>query len=61
MQSPQPSIVTQAPCPAPIDRSPTTDPTTAAQPTSVAQPPTITQPTASTYGPPPRRPRSTGH
>eukprot|EP00965_Chrysotila_dentata_P036611 1218898-Pleurochrysis_carterae.AAC.1 len=61
MQSRQPSIVTQAPSPAPIGRSPTTDPTKAAQPSSVAQPPTITQPTASIPGPPSRRLRSTGH
>eukprot|EP00965_Chrysotila_dentata_P045157 1500274-Pleurochrysis_carterae.AAC.1 len=40
MQSPQLSIVTPAPSPAPIDHSPTTDPTTAAQSSSVAQPPT---------------------
>eukprot|EP00965_Chrysotila_dentata_P115921 3832125-Pleurochrysis_carterae.AAC.2 len=38
MQSPQPSIVTPAPSPAPIDHSPATDPTTTAQPSSVAQP-----------------------
>eukprot|EP00965_Chrysotila_dentata_P026682 884659-Pleurochrysis_carterae.AAC.1 len=61
MQSPQPSIVTQAPSLAPIDRLPTTDPTTAAQPSSIAQPPTTTQPTASTSGPPSRRLHSTGH
>eukprot|EP00965_Chrysotila_dentata_P141953 4692271-Pleurochrysis_carterae.AAC.1 len=60
-QSPQPSIVTQAPIPAPIERSPTADPTTAAQPSSVAQPPTITQLTASTSGPPSQRLRFTGH
>eukprot|EP00965_Chrysotila_dentata_P080449 2654489-Pleurochrysis_carterae.AAC.1 len=45
MQSPQPSIVTPAPSPAPINHSPTTEPTTTAQPLCVAQPPTITQPT----------------
>eukprot|EP00965_Chrysotila_dentata_P026819 890132-Pleurochrysis_carterae.AAC.1 len=61
MQSPQPSIVTPAPSPAPIDRSSTTDPITAAQPSSVAQPPTVTQATASTSGPPSRRLRFTGH
>eukprot|EP00965_Chrysotila_dentata_P260795 6214034-Pleurochrysis_carterae.AAC.1 len=61
MQSLQPSIVTPAPSPAPIDHSSITDPTTTAQPSSVAQPPTITQPIASTSGPPSRRLRSTGH
>eukprot|EP00965_Chrysotila_dentata_P039431 1310865-Pleurochrysis_carterae.AAC.1 len=61
MQPPQPSIATLAPSPAPIDRSPTTEPTTAAQPSSVAQQPTAPQPTASTSGPPSRRLRSTGH
>eukprot|EP00965_Chrysotila_dentata_P084644 2793678-Pleurochrysis_carterae.AAC.1 len=61
MQSPQPSIVTPAPSPAPIDHSPATDPITTAQPSSVAQPPTITQSTASRSGPPSRRLRSTGH
>eukprot|EP00965_Chrysotila_dentata_P118516 3918202-Pleurochrysis_carterae.AAC.1 len=60
MQSPQPSIVTPAPSQAPIDHSPTTDPTTTAQPPSVAQPPTKTQQTASTSGPPSRRLRSIG-
>eukprot|EP00965_Chrysotila_dentata_P230885 6198047-Pleurochrysis_carterae.AAC.1 len=61
MQSPQPSIVTPAPSPAPIDHLSTTDPTTIAQPSSVAQPPTITRSIASTSGPPSRRLRSTGH
>eukprot|EP00965_Chrysotila_dentata_P130263 4307321-Pleurochrysis_carterae.AAC.1 len=61
MQSPQPSIITQAPSPAPMDHSSTTDPTAIAQPSSVAQLPKITQPTASTSGPPSRRLRSTGH
>eukprot|EP00965_Chrysotila_dentata_P100919 3333643-Pleurochrysis_carterae.AAC.1 len=62
MKSPQPSIVTPAPSPAPINHSPTTDPTTTAQPSSVAQAPTIMQLTASTAsGPPSRRLRSTGH
>eukprot|EP00965_Chrysotila_dentata_P032087 1070217-Pleurochrysis_carterae.AAC.1 len=61
MQSPQPSIVTPAPSPSPIDHSSTTNPTTTAQSSSVAQPPTITQPTTSTSGPPSRRLRSTGH
>eukprot|EP00965_Chrysotila_dentata_P248478 6208355-Pleurochrysis_carterae.AAC.1 len=62
MQFPQPSIVTLAPSPAPIDRWSTTDPTTIAHSSSaVAQPPTITQPTASTSGPPSQRLRYTGH
>eukprot|EP00965_Chrysotila_dentata_P057184 1897484-Pleurochrysis_carterae.AAC.1 len=61
MQSPKPSVVTPAPSPAPINYSPTTDPTTTAEPSSVAQLQTITQPTASTSGPPSRRLRSTGH
>eukprot|EP00965_Chrysotila_dentata_P183146 6048206-Pleurochrysis_carterae.AAC.1 len=61
MQSLQPSIVTPAPSPAPINHSPTPDPTATAQPSSVVQPPTITQPTASTSGPPSRRLHSTGH
>eukprot|EP00965_Chrysotila_dentata_P256403 6212527-Pleurochrysis_carterae.AAC.1 len=55
MQSPQASIVTPAPRPAPINHSRSTDPTTTAQPSSVAQAPTITHPTASTSGPPSRR------
>eukprot|EP00965_Chrysotila_dentata_P107701 3557610-Pleurochrysis_carterae.AAC.1 len=58
MQSPQPCIVTPAPSPALIDL---TVPTATAQPPSVAQAPTITQPTASTFGAPSRRLRSTGH
>eukprot|EP00965_Chrysotila_dentata_P134291 4440773-Pleurochrysis_carterae.AAC.1 len=61
MQSPQPSIITPAPSPAPIDHSSITDPTTIAQGSSVAQPPTNTQQTASTSGPPTRRLRSIGH
>eukprot|EP00965_Chrysotila_dentata_P044010 1462805-Pleurochrysis_carterae.AAC.1 len=59
MQSPQSSIFTPAPSPAPTNHSPTTDPTNIAQPSSVAQLPTITQSTASTFGPPSRRLSST--
>eukprot|EP00965_Chrysotila_dentata_P036075 1200938-Pleurochrysis_carterae.AAC.1 len=58
MQFQQPSIVTPAASPAPINHSSTTNLTTTAQPTSVAQPPTVTQPTASASGPPSRRVRS---
>eukprot|EP00965_Chrysotila_dentata_P046270 1537963-Pleurochrysis_carterae.AAC.1 len=61
MQSLQPSIVTPAPSPAPIDHSSTTDPTTTAYSSSVAQPPTNTQSTASASGPPSQCLRSTGH
>eukprot|EP00965_Chrysotila_dentata_P073789 2437453-Pleurochrysis_carterae.AAC.1 len=60
MQSPQSSIVTPAPSPAPIDHSPTTDPTSTTQSSSVAQPPTNTQQTASASGPPFRHLRFTG-
>eukprot|EP00965_Chrysotila_dentata_P053455 1773817-Pleurochrysis_carterae.AAC.1 len=62
MQSPQPSIVTPAPSPAPCcDRSLVYHRPNhyTAQPPSAVQPPINTQQTASTSGPPSRRLRST--